>query len=322
MAASSAGFSRLASRRPGVSNLGRAAVAHFERLDRLGLAVCLGLGVFFGLGFALSGAAPTDANMYWNANDIGHLYGQVWTLDDRYAYPPAFAILMLPLHLLGWRLFVFAWILLMFAGLWVATRAWAIPVILVAAIPAIAWGFGWPGTEILHFPLMGNVQVLVAAAIVLGFRWPAAWSFVLLTKIAPGVGVLWFAFRREWRNLGVALGATLLIAGVTFLIAPGAWAAFGTFVISNDTTPSPIPVVPIPLVIRLPMSVALIWWGARTDRPWTVPIAAGWASLALYQWSYLAVWIAALPLLDLARFRRAPAAAQANLDEGASYERA
>ena len=70
------------------------------------------------------------------------------------------------------------------------------------------------------------------------------------------------------------------------------------------------------------MSVALIWWGARTDRPWTVPIAAGWASLALYQWSYLAVWIAALPLLDLARFRRAPAAAQANLDEGASYERA
>ena len=47
----------------------------------------------------------------------------------------------------------------------------------------------------------GNIHVLVAAAVVLGFRYPAAWSFVLLTKLTPGVALLWFAFRREWRRL-------------------------------------------------------------------------------------------------------------------------
>jgi hypothetical protein len=277
-----------------------------SRLDRVALAVCLGLGVFFGVAYALSGVVPTDAGMYWSATDIGHLYGQVWSLDDRYVYSPAFAIFMLPLHIFGWRLFIFGWMIVMFAGLWIATRAWAVPVVLFAAIPALAIGFGWPGTEILHFPLMGNIQLLIAAAIVLSFRWPAAWSFVLLTKIAPGIGVLWFAFRREWHNLAVVLVATLVIAGVTYLVAPGAWADFLRFAISNEATPSPIPVVPVPFMTRLPMSIALLWWGARTDRRWTVPIAAGWASLALYPWSFLAIWIAALPLLDLERLRRVP----------------
>ena len=43
-------------------------------------------------------------------------------------------------------------------------------------------------------------------AIVLGFRWPFTWAFVLLTKVTPGVGLLWFAVRREWRSLAIALG--------------------------------------------------------------------------------------------------------------------
>ena len=62
----------------------------------------------------------------------------------------------------------------------------------------------------------GNVSLLLAAAIVLGFRWPAAWSIVLLTKITPGIGLLWFAVRREWRSLAIALGATAVIAAVSF----------------------------------------------------------------------------------------------------------
>ena len=47
----------------------------------------------------------------------------------------------------------------------------------------------------------GNIHLLLAAAIVLGFRWPWTWSLVLLTKITPGIGLLWFVVRREWRNL-------------------------------------------------------------------------------------------------------------------------
>ena len=46
----------------------------------------------------------------------------------------------------------------------------------------------------------GNISLLLAVAIVVGFRWPAAWAFVLLTKVTPGIGLLWFVVRREWRS--------------------------------------------------------------------------------------------------------------------------
>ena len=61
----------------------------------------------------------------------------------------------------------------------------------------------------------GNIQILMALAIVWGFRHPWTWSFVLLTKVTPGIGLLWFVVRREWRNLGIALGATALLAGLS-----------------------------------------------------------------------------------------------------------
>ena len=32
--------------------------------------------------------------------------------------------------------------------------------------------------------------------------------------------------------------------------------------------------MPIPLLIRLPAAVLLVIWGARTNRPWTLPTAA------------------------------------------------
>ena len=66
----------------------------------------------------------------------------------------------------------------------------------------------------------GNIHLLLAAAIVLGFRWPWTWSLVLLTKITPGIGLLWFVVRREWRNLTIALGGTAAIVAVSFVL-PG-----------------------------------------------------------------------------------------------------
>ena len=51
----------------------------------------------------------------------------------------------------------------------------------------------------------GNIHLLLAAAIVLGFRWPWTWSLVLLTKITPGIGLLWFVVRRSGGNLAIAL---------------------------------------------------------------------------------------------------------------------
>ena len=56
--------------------------------------------------------------------------------------------------------------------------------------------------------------------------------------------------------------------------------------------------VPIPLPVRIAMSVAMIAWGARTNHRWIVPFAAGWASLALYEWTWLTMLLAGLALVD------------------------
>ncbi|HEY6015015.1 MAG TPA: hypothetical protein VIU37_13460, partial [Candidatus Limnocylindrales bacterium] len=42
------------------------------------------------------------------------------------------------------------------------------------------------------------------------------------------------------------------------------------------------PSVPIPLVIRAIPAVAIVVWGARTDRRWTVPVAAALAMPVLW----------------------------------------
>ena len=87
-----------------------------------------------------------------------------------------------------------------------------------------------PALFVLALPLAffeiwgGNIHLLLALAIVLGFRWPQTWAFVFLTKVTPGIGVLWFAVRREWRSFGIALGTTALVIGISWVLAPGLWA--------------------------------------------------------------------------------------------------
>jgi len=61
-------------------------------------------------------------------------------------------------------------------------------------IAAIVWQAGlWTAFVLMLVPVfvdltVGNIHLLLAAAILLGFRWPWTWSFVLLTKITPGIG--------------------------------------------------------------------------------------------------------------------------------------
>jgi hypothetical protein len=74
--------------------------------------------------------------------------------------------------------------------------------------------------------LAGGLHLLIAAAIVLDFRWPATWAFVILTKVTPGVGLVWFAVRREWRRLAIALGVTAALVLISLVIDPALWRAW------------------------------------------------------------------------------------------------
>jgi hypothetical protein len=224
-----------------------------------------------------------DAYSYWSI-DFADLYGRA--LGSNFAlgafrYAPPVAFLFGPFGALPWWLFLWLWEALMLALVaWLGGR-WAL---VLLALPPVA-------LELYH----GNVHLLIAAAIVLGLRYPAAWSFVLLTKVTPGIGLLWFAVRREWRSRAIALGATAAVSAAAFVVAPHYWREWLDSIFSNLNEPQ-FYSVPPPAPIRLPIAALIVIWGARTDRPWTVAVAA---TLGLpIIWPHgLCVLAAAIPFL-------------------------
>jgi hypothetical protein len=229
-----------------------------------------------------------DARCYWQASLGAPYIHSDWNDPIAYVYSPAFLQLVTPLTSLPWQAFMAAWT----AILILAVRFLTGPRLL-----AVGLLFPFAAMEVAG----GNISLLLAVAIVVGFRWPAAWSIVLLTKMTPGIGLLWFAVRREWRSLAIALGTTAAIALVSFVILPDQWRDWIDAVLRNvaagksGTWAS----IPVALWIRLPFAIALVVWGARTDRRWTVPVAAMLALPALW-YGGLSMLLAVIPLTQTA----------------------
>ena len=261
------------------------------------LAILAAVGLVLGIVFANADMTPPDTGIYYAASNFEHLYGRVWLADGDYVYSPAFAMALEPLRALGPGPFIVLWTGLMFVSFAIAGRWLAVAFVIGGLLLLPIVGGSTPATLPLQYLLVGNMHVVIPAVIVLGFRWPALWSIVLLTKILPGIGLIWFAVRREWRHLGWAIGATAVAVVVSATVAPSSWADYVGFLWENRATPSTHELAPLPLWVCLPVAAAVIIWGARTDRAWAVPIACGIASLALYQWSYVIVWIGAATLI-------------------------
>ena len=104
-----------------------------------------------------------------------------WTSPVAYVYSPAFLEVIAPLRALSWTAFVAVW------------TAMLLGAVLYLTGPRLLW----LGVLVASAELYGgNISLFLALAIVLGFRWPATWAFVILTKVTPGIGLLWFALRR------------------------------------------------------------------------------------------------------------------------------
>lgn len=228
-------------------------------IESAGVVVGVIVGVYVAM-YVLSDLNPlSDAHAYWS-RDLANLYavGPAST-PGTFVYSPAIAQLMTPLTAIPWPAFLVGWL-----GVLVAT-------VIVLAGPFSALAFFLP--PVVLELRVGNIHLLVAAASILGLRWPAAWAFVLLTKVTPGIGVLWFAFRGEWRKLGVALGVTAAIAAVSFVLAPGLWFDWITAIAASTSVAPPGNSYAVPLAVRLPIAVALVALGARRGWPALVPIA-------------------------------------------------
>jgi hypothetical protein len=100
--------------------------------------------------------------------------------------------------------------------------------------------------------------------------------------VTPGVGLVWFVARREWRSLAIALGATVVVVAVSALFGPEHWLTWIESLVGNARQQWPYPLFPVPLWIRLIAATLLIAWGARTDRPWTLIVGSSFAIPTLW----------------------------------------
>ena len=160
-----------------------------------------------------SGQPLWDARAYWVTDGAAPYLISGEGQANAYLYSPAFLQAIAPLRDLPWEWFAFVWLTIHPPpALVVLTRQW-LPLALV--VPFV-------GLELA----VGNIHFLLALAVIVGVRYPATWSFVLLTKITPGVGLVWFIARREWRKLGIALGMTSVVVAISFAVAPDQWLAW------------------------------------------------------------------------------------------------
>jgi hypothetical protein len=238
-------------------------------------------------------ASQWDLHAYW-ATRFGISYGSTQPGPaGAYLYSPAFAQLLGPLTRLPFPLFAALWtavcggVLVWLGGRWAAA---------LALLPPVAISL-----------VQGQLDLMYAAVAVVGLRWPATWALPLLTKVTPGIGLVWFALRREWRSLGIAIGATLALVAISFVAAPGAWFEWIALLAHAQYPPEGdnLLYIPIPLGPRLIPAIALIAWGARTDRRWTIPVAMCLAMPILWLNSPT-ILVAILPIV--ARGRDIPAA--------------
>ncbi len=215
------------------------------------------------------GVVAGDARNYW--------LGDAYSSPD-YRYSPAFYWLTAPLRALPWELFLIIWT--------------------VAHLVALAWLGPW--TILLAFDdvVRGNINTFLAVAVVLavgGQAW--TWASVILTKVTPGVGILYHVGRREWRQLLVAVGSTFVLVVLTW--PSGMWPAWIDSLQAATANYQTIDVL-APLPLRIGLGALLCFASVRWI--WLLPVGMLVALPGL--WPAAFALLAALPRL----LRRPPLA--------------
>ena len=252
-----------------------------RNLRRLGLVLgLLGAGVVF-LNIRNAGGPGLDLSAYLNASKANAYRVDVGS-RDAFVYAPPFLQAMYPIQHVPVDVARMVWLvlnltaLIILAGPWTLVALLAMPVVVELAV--------------------GNIHLLLALAMVVGFRYPQTWAFVLLTKPTAGVGLLWFAVRREWRSLALVLSTTTAIAAVSFLVAPALWFAWAQLLVGNASHIPGDALLRVPLPVRLAVAAVVVVVGARRNHKWVVPVA-GLIALPVIWVGSLALLVATIPLL-------------------------
>ena len=227
-----------------------------------------------------------DAYIYWSADPSAGYAPESTSGDQTYQWPPPFAQAVAPLQLLPFA--AFQTILM---AVQVIVLGWLVGPILALVLVLV------PFTNVLAELVIGNIHTLIAASIVVGLRWPAAWALPLLTKVTPGIGTLWFVARGEWRSVAIALGTTAAILLVSFALAAGPWLEWVQWILTRPDPPAnPHQLLPwAPMWARLVVSAGIVIVAARRDWRWLLPLAV-WLALPIIWYNSLVVLAATIPL--------------------------
>lgn len=229
-----------------------------------------------------------DAHAYWLAWR-GPMYTVAPGVPDAYLYSPAFAQLLWPLALLPWPLF---------AALIIASIA----LLLAWLLKPLGWFYSIP-LWMAGLPeiVSGNVFIIMAFTVVIGFAYPGAWAFSALTKISPTVGPLWFLVRRQWSSLAQAGIVTGAVITVSYLSAPDLWRQWFIFLsdhMAASSAPLGAALLP-PLVIRFPIGLGVVVYAACKDQRWLLPVGMLLCTPVLWLGGF--TLLAAIPRLRLSQ---------------------
>lgn len=260
---------------------GRIATWYLER--RAFIQFCLAVGGAIAVAGILIGVFPYgerhpvwgtlgDASAYWTASRSSNPYDWQPGMAE-FRYSPAFLWLIAPISWLPWNLFALVWV-----ALHLAVVAWF----------RAPWLLAFP--PVVDDIVRGNISLFLAAMIVVSFRYSAVWAFGLLTKVTPGIGVLWHLARQEWRNLTIALVVTAAVVVVGVLVDRALWLAWVESIGVNGVH-EVNQVVPLPFRLIAAAVIGLVA-GVRGEPRWmAVGVAVAMPTLWLSSLAVLAAWV-------------------------------
>jgi hypothetical protein len=196
---------------------------------------------------------PNDSLAYWIAGQrLVTGLPVYWPIDIvfepyAYHYPPPLAQLLGPISIVVPALaYVVIFRALMLLTLWdLAGRSMLKMLALLAFVPvAVAIR-------------IENVEIFMAAGIVYGLsRWPWLFSILALVKVSPGLGIVYLAMRRRWRDVAVSVLVGIVIAGLSLALAPDLWRS-SLEAITGRTSMVGNSLIPVPYAVRAMAGFAL-----------------------------------------------------------------
>lgn len=249
-----------------------AQVSVRERLPRDVVWITALAGVSLAGLYVAQDGFGVDAHAYWVAGRSTDPYALPPMQRDSYHYSPLFAQVVAPAAQMPWPVFCLLVCTTNAVAFWWLLRplpvGWLVPVWLMT-LPEV---------------VSGNVFWMLAVVAAVGLRRPGSWVLVAATKLTPALGPIWFLARREWRALGMSAAAALVLGGLSYALDPEQWRSWIGFLLSNasaGTAPMGSSVLP-PLVVRLPIAVALCFYAGARDKPAMVPVAMVLATPVLH----------------------------------------